>query len=149
MLASEFNKIAFADATPETMQKVQNLILLVKTSDDIKAKQDSIKKEILPQVQELGIIESGDKAVIYVDGSKGLTINRQAIKEVLMRKFSLSEMAAEAVLAEASHERLISPYIKIMSRESFAKMKNMLEASRKNKAEAPAAPIPAPTAEVK
>lgn len=151
MLASELNQHAFADASPETMKKVQDLILLVKTGDDIKAKQDSIKQDILPQVQELGIIESGDRAVIYVDGSKGLTINRQAIKDAIMRKFNMSEMAAEAVLAEASKERLINPYIKIMSRENFLKQKTLLESMRKAKeAKANAANPPAVnTSEVK
>ena len=145
MKAREFYQQYFADASPEVMSKVRNLIMLSKTQDDIKSKTDSIKKEILPAVKDIGVIEDQDRAVIYVDGSEGLTINRNAIKEVLMRKMKMSEMAAEAILAEASHKRIIPPYIKIMSKQNFAKIKSMLESTKKGKTAQPteATAIPA------
>jgi len=133
-------RMGFADITPDQQHKAQMLISLNKGIKTARQKVSSLKQELLPVVQQQPI-QVGDDIVIYVAGSKGTAISKQKLKQILMQEFHMSEMAAEAFIIKISVEKLMHPYVKVVSKTVLDRTAQILKNAKVNKT-----PVVAPTA---
>jgi len=106
-------------------KKAEILIALDQSVKTTQQKMSSLKQELLNIVKERPL-EVGEQMIVYVGGSEGLVLNRDAIKKALMEKFHTSELAVESFLASVSSKKIMNPYVKVISKAAVSRMANTL-----------------------
>ena len=126
------NQLALADYSPEVIKKAQELLQTQKSVGAVTNKFKNEKAELQPLLTN-GPLELPEGVVTLTEGSQGLVLNRDMLKQLLMQEFKVSSEFVDNLFNRASLQKIVAQYNKIIPRKSIDNMRRALE-ENKNKA---------------
>jgi len=105
--------MAMSDLSPEVRAQAEKMVKVTDALDKLKHARVSLIDSLMPEAAK-GPIEVDDAAIVYVEGSEGLTFSKDGIIKFLVEKFKMTPEGARAAVDSVGEKKYNAPYLKVV-----------------------------------
>jgi len=104
-----------AERNISVQAKADKLIAMKKEVDVIEDEMEILKNQLKP-IAEQNTIKTNEGSIVYVDGSISKYVTKDNVKQILTERLKLSEEVALKLIDAGASEKIISSYVKVLSK---------------------------------